>query len=86
MGAPGVFLEINDIQCDKLYLSQPMFVYLWQLATICLGGERRKPSFSGNSDFQGGESSWALPFREELTKEEDLGSSGKLVERACPAA
>lgn len=53
---PLVFLKINDIQCYKMYLSQPMFVYLWQLATICSGGDTMKPSFFGNIDFQGGES------------------------------
>lgn len=48
---PLVFLKINDIQSYKMYLSQPMFVYLWQLATICSGGEGSKPCFFGDVDF-----------------------------------
>lgn len=48
---PLVFFKINDIQSYKMYLSQPMFVYLWQLATICSGGDGIRPSVFGNIDF-----------------------------------
>lgn len=48
---PLVFLKINDTQSYKIYLSKPMFVYLWQLAPICSGGEGIGPSFFGSIDF-----------------------------------